>query len=169
MPATVSRGPLVVTIDEEGVTRVRDRFVVSAPLAGRVLRIELEPGDAVKRGDVVARVRAEPPSLLDARTRAEAEAAIESAKASLGRAQAEAQRSRTALAQAERELTRARELAKSGLNTPQIVETREAEVRTAEEALKAAEFAVRAALSELQRAQARLAPRVPTSPAVSSR
>ena len=40
-----SRGPLVVTVDEEGVTRVRDRFVVSAPLAGRVLRIELEPGD----------------------------------------------------------------------------------------------------------------------------
>ena len=40
-----SRGPLVVTVDEEGVTRVRDRFVVSAPLSGRVLRIELEPGD----------------------------------------------------------------------------------------------------------------------------
>src|SRR5688572_5927269 len=63
----VSRGALVVTIDEEGVTRVRDRFVVSAPVSGRVLRIELNPGDRVRRGEVVARVRAEPPSLLDAR------------------------------------------------------------------------------------------------------
>ncbi|MYF04262.1 MAG: RND transporter, partial [Holophagales bacterium] len=45
--AQVTRGPLEVTIDEEGETRVRDRFVISAPLAGRVLRIELEPGDAV--------------------------------------------------------------------------------------------------------------------------
>ena len=48
--ATVSRGPLMLTIDEEGQTRVRDRYVVSAPVYGRVLRIELEPGDRVKRG-----------------------------------------------------------------------------------------------------------------------
>src|SRR5262245_46614745 len=68
--ATVTRGPLAVTVDEEGVTRVRDRFVVSSPVGGRVLRIELEPGDAVTRGQVVARVRAEAAPLLDDRTRA---------------------------------------------------------------------------------------------------
>jgi HlyD family secretion protein len=158
---TVARGPLVATIDEEGVTRVRDRFVVSAPVAGRVLRIELEPGDTVKRGDVVARVRAETPALLDARTRAEAQAAIESARATLGRAQAEAQRARTTLALAERELARACQLAKSGLSTSQAVEAREAEMREADEALNAANFAVRAAASELQRAEARLAPTPP--------
>src|SRR6187401_968631 len=72
----VSRGPLLVTVDEEGMTRVRDRFVVSSPVAGRVLRIELEPGDCVTRGRVVARVRAEAPPLLDARTRTEAEAVV---------------------------------------------------------------------------------------------
>src|SRR5678809_1303700 len=55
--ARVSRGPLVVTIDEEGRTRVRDRFIVTAPVTGRVLRIELEPGDRVARGDVVARLQ----------------------------------------------------------------------------------------------------------------
>ena len=76
----VSRGPLVVTVDEEGVTRVRDRFVVSAPYAGRVLRIELEPGDPCEARPVVARVRAEAPPLLDARTRAEAEAGVASAR-----------------------------------------------------------------------------------------
>jgi HlyD family secretion protein len=140
---------------------VRDRFVVSAPLSGRVLRIELEPGDKVKRGDVVARVRAEASPLLDARTRAEAEAAVESARAVLGRAQAESERTRTALAQVERELARVRELSKSGLSTAQAVETREAEMRVAQEALNAARFAVQAASSELQRAQARLAPNAP--------
>jgi HlyD family secretion protein len=163
---SVSRGPLVMTVDEEGVTRVRDRFVISAPVSGRVLRIELEPGDRVKRGDVVARVRAEAPPLLDARTRAEAEAAADSARATLGRAQAEAQRARTALAQAERELARARELAKDGLSTPQVVDAREADARAAEEAVNAAVFAIRAAQSELQRAQARL---TPTAPDVSGR
>ena len=116
--AVVARGPLVVTIDEEGRTRVRHRFVVSAPVTGRVLRIELEPGDTVKRGDVVARVRAETPALLDTRSRAEAQAAVESARNTQGRARAEEQRARTTLAQAERELARARELAKSGLTTP---------------------------------------------------
>jgi HlyD family secretion protein len=159
--AAVSRGPIAVTVDEEGVTRVRDRFVVSAPLAGRVLRIELEPGDSVKRGQAVARVRAEAPPLLDARTRAEAQAAVESLRATLGRSRAEEQRAKTALAQSQRELARARELAASGLSTPQVTDTREAEMRTAEEAVNAATFAVRAAASELQRAEARLAPSVP--------
>mgnify|MGYP007029185182 CR=1 FL=1 len=45
MPST--RGPLSVTVDDEGETRVRHRYVVSAPLSGRVLRLELEPGDPV--------------------------------------------------------------------------------------------------------------------------
>src|SRR5688572_397721 len=70
---TTSRGPLLVTVDEEGRTRVRDRFVVAAPVTGRSLRIELEPGDKVRKGQVVARLRPEASSLLDARSRAEAE------------------------------------------------------------------------------------------------
>ena len=109
--AAVARGPLVVTIDEEGMTRIRDRFVVSSPLSGRVLRIGLEPGDAVKRGQVVARVRAEAPSLLDARSRAEAQAAVESARAALGRVRADVERARATLTQARRELARVQELA----------------------------------------------------------
>jgi HlyD family secretion protein len=111
--AAVSTGPLVVTVDEEGVTRVRDRFVVSAPVSGRVLRIELEPGDCVKRGQVVARVRAEAPPLLDARTRTEAEAVVESARAALGRARAEEQRARATLEQARRDLPASGRLSKT--------------------------------------------------------
>jgi HlyD family secretion protein len=158
---TIARGPLVVTVDEEGTTRVRERFVVSSPVAGRVLRIELDPGDVVKRGEVVARVRAEAPPLLDQRARAEGQAAIESARAALGRARAEEQRARASLAQLQRELTRVRELAQNRVVSAQELEAREAEAKVAEESVNAAVFAVQAATSELQRALARLAPSSP--------
>jgi HlyD family secretion protein len=154
----ISRGPLVVTVQEEGMTRVRDRFVVSAPLAGRVLRIELEPGDRVSRGAVVARMRPEAPSLLDARSRAEAAAAVDSARAALGRARAEEQRARAALEQADREAGRVQALAQKGLATRQEADVRAADAQVARESANAAVFAVRAASSELLRAEARLAP-----------
>jgi HlyD family secretion protein len=154
----VRRGPLVVTIDGEGQTRVRERYLLSAPVAGRVMRIDLEPGDEVTRGQVVARVRPEPPALLDARTRAEAQAGVESARAQLGRARAEAQRTRALLAQIEREVTRLRQLAGSRVVAPQELEVKEAECRAAEDAARAAEFAAAAAQSEVQRAEVRVTP-----------
>jgi HlyD family secretion protein len=156
--ATVTRGPLVVTVDEEGVTRVRERFVVSSPVAGRVLRIELEPGAAVKRGQPVAVIRAEVAPLLDERARAEAEAAVESARATLGRARAEEERARAAVAQLHRDLARVRELAKSRVVSPQELDAKEAESKVAEESINAATFAAHAATFDLQRAQARLMP-----------
>jgi len=161
--AAVSRGPLVVTIDEEGRTRVRDRFVVTAPVTGRILRIELEPGDRVTRGAVIARVQPESPPLLDARTRAEAQAALESADASLGHARAEEQRARATHDQAQRELTRTRRLTAAGVTTPQDLDTREAEVVVAKEAVNAAAFSVRAASADVERARARLANSAPAS------
>ena len=73
--AEVTKGPLQVTVNEEGRTRVRDRYVVSAPLPGRMKRIELEPGDPVIAGKtVVAQFQPSDPALLDVRTRAELEA-----------------------------------------------------------------------------------------------
>jgi HlyD family secretion protein len=159
--AAVSTGPLVVTVDDEGQTRVRQRYVVSAPVTGRVLRIELEPGDVVKEGEVVARVRAETPPLLDARTRAEIEAAIESARAALGRVQAEEQRAKTTLAQAERELKRAQDLVRAGVAAPNDVDLRRDEARAAAETATAAAYTVKAAQSELERAEARLRPSQP--------
>jgi HlyD family secretion protein len=161
--AAVSRGPLVVTIDEEGRTRVRDRFVVTAPVTGRILRIELEPGDRVTRGEVIARVQPESPPLLDARTRAEAQAALESADASLGHARAEEQRVRATHDQAQRELARTRRLTAAGVTTTQDLDTREAEVVVTKEAVNAAAFAVRAASADVERARARLANSAPAS------
>jgi len=156
---TVSRGPMAVTIDEEGETRIRHRFVVSAPVSGRLERIDLEPGDPVVAGrTVVARVRAGAPPLLDARSRAEAEAARSAAEASLGRSKAEEQRARAELDLARRDLNRERELDKSGLTTRQAVDARETAMRNAEEVAKAATFAVATAASQLQQADARLRP-----------
>src|SRR4028118_2182937 len=73
--AKVERGPLRVTLDEEGETRVRERFVVSAPFPARVLRVELEPGEPVVAGEtVLATLRPGTPSLLNVRDRASLEA-----------------------------------------------------------------------------------------------
>ena len=155
--ARVARGPLVVTIEEQGRTRVRDRFRVAAPVAGRVLRIELEPGDRVTRGDVVARLRPGASPLLDARMQAEASAAIRSAEASLGRARADQQRARVALAHARRNLSRSRDLHASGVAPQADLEARDTHLSIAAEADTAAAFAVRAAAAEVERAKARLA------------
>ena len=80
--AAVTRGPMRVTVDEDGRTRIRERYVVSAPLAGRMTRIQLHPGDAVASGQtVVAAIEPTAPALLDARARAEAEARFSAATA----------------------------------------------------------------------------------------
>ena len=156
--ATIAPGTLVVTVDEEGVTRVRERFVVSAPVSGRVLRIELEPGDRVKRGQVVARVREEASPILDARARAEAEAVVESARAAHGRARAEEERAKATLDRTRRDLARVKSLDEDRIIAKQELETREADVKVAQATVNAAAFAVRAATSDLRRAEARLMP-----------
>jgi len=76
--AGVQRGRLQVTVDEEGHTRVRDRFVISAPIAGRVARLTLDAGDRVDQGTVVARMN---PLPLDRRAHAEATARLAAAEA----------------------------------------------------------------------------------------
>lgn len=162
--ATVARGPLQVTIDASGETRIHDRFTVSAPVMGRVGRITLEPGDLVERGvTVIAEMTPEDPPLLDARSAQEAEAAVSTARGLLGRAQADDATARTALRQAAAELERAQTLWTAGALTRQAYEARGTEHAAAEERVRAAEFAVAAAQAELERAQARLRRPVPTA------
>ena len=96
--AEVTRGLLAVTVDAEGRTRAREVYVVSAPVAGRLLRLDLDVGDPVAAGrTVVARLRPSEPTLLDRRTRRELEAELKAAEAALALADA-------ALAEAEAEL-----------------------------------------------------------------
>src|SRR5918993_2829862 len=96
--ATVARGPLEVTVEDEGRTRVRDRYVLSAPLPGRMRRIELEPGDPVVAGKtLVAQFEPADPALLDVRTRTELQARVRAAESALGGARADRERVRAEL------------------------------------------------------------------------
>jgi HlyD family secretion protein len=153
----VARGPLRVTIDEDGETRVRDRFVVSAPVAGRLNRIELEPGDAVTAGrTVLARITSADSPLIDPRTRSELTAAIEAANAAVGQARAVRARTVAELDRARTTLRRQQELMKAGAIASDNLESAETAVMTAEESLRAADFAVSRTEHERELAGARL-------------
>ena len=155
--ARVERGPMQVTIDEDGETRVRDRFVVSAPVSGRLARIELEPGDPVARGKtVLARLTPAESPLLDPRTRGELNAAVEAARAAVGQAQAERGRAVAAVARARSTLVRQQELMKAGAIASDDLEAAQTSLRTAEEAQRAADFAATRMEYELQLERARL-------------
>jgi HlyD family secretion protein len=155
--ATATMGPMQVSIDEDGETRVRQRFVISAPVAGRVDRIELEPGDPVTREKtVVARMAPVSSSLLDPRTRAELNAAVEAARAAVGQAQAERERATAALERVRSSEARQRALFEGGAIPRDTLEAAQTEVQTAEEAARAAGFAVQGAEYQLQQARARL-------------
>lgn len=86
----VKRGAMMVTVDEEARTQVRDPYVVSTPIAGRLMRVTLEPGDFVEKGKtVVARMLSTNPAALDIRTREQANAAIAASEAALRVAEAD--------------------------------------------------------------------------------
>ena len=165
--AKVEQGPMQVTLDEDGETRIRDKFVVSAPVAGRLQRIELEPGDSVVRGKtVVARLATADAPLLDPRTRGELAAGAEAARAAVGQARAELERATTELARARTTLQRQQELMKAGAIAADNLDAAETAVATAQEARKAAEFAVSRSEYELQLARARLQAPAPAGRAV---
>jgi HlyD family secretion protein len=135
--ARAVRGPLQVTIDEEGETRVRERFAVSAPVAGRLRRIELEPGDPVVRNKtVLAAFTPVQPTLLDARTQSELTAAVEAARAAVGQARADRERAQAALDRVRSLLRRQEGLAEAGAISRDELEATQTASRTAEEALR---------------------------------
>src|SRR6185503_11196312 len=145
------RGPMQVTVDEDGETRVRDRFLVTAPVAGRVQRIEIEPGDLVVRGrTVLTRITPAESPLLDPRTRSELQAGVEAATAAVGQARAERQRASTAVERARSTLRRQQELMKAGAIAADALEAAETALASAEDGLRAAEFTERRTEYELQ-------------------
>ncbi|HEX6975378.1 MAG TPA: efflux RND transporter periplasmic adaptor subunit [Vicinamibacterales bacterium] len=155
--ARAERGSLQITVQEEGRTRVRDRYVVSAPLPGRMQRIELEPGDAVVAGKtVLAQFLPVDPALIDARTRAELEARVRAAESALGGARSDRDRIHSDLTFAQSELKRSRELIDQKVIAPRELEAAERSAQSLERALQSAEFAVRTAEYQLQIARASL-------------
>jgi HlyD family secretion protein len=155
--AAVTRGRLRVTVDEDGRTRIKERYDVSSPLAGRLLRINLDPGDPVSANDTnLAVIEPTDPTLLDARSRAEAEARVKAADAGQKRAQANLKRDNQALDLAKRDLARARQLVVGRSISVEAMEDIEHKERMAAEDVRASQFAVQIADFELEQAQAAL-------------
>jgi HlyD family secretion protein len=153
--AAVTSGPMTVTVDEDGETRVRDRFVISAPVSGRLQRIELEPGDTVAKGVVVRLAPVDAP-LLDSRTRAELQAAAAAAREAVGQARADRDRAIASLERAKASAARLSHLAEIGAVSREDHDTAQTTARTAAAASNAANFAVARAEQEQQLAAARL-------------
>jgi len=149
----VSRGPLKVTVEEEGRTRVKDRFVVSAPVAGFMRRIQFDVGDRVQKGQSLVELEPLKSNLLDPRSHAAAQAAVSSAEASL---KVEEERARAAAADAEyarTNLERIRKLYEGGYVAKDALEQAETGAKRAGANLLSAEAAVKVARFELERAQ----------------
>jgi HlyD family secretion protein len=112
--ATVARLDFERTVDEEGRTQVMDRFVVAAPLAGRLARIAWREGDVVAAGAVLALIGPTPAPLLDERTQAELQGRVQAADAAAARADAALAGAQVRLRQAEDERSRSETLARQG-------------------------------------------------------
>jgi HlyD family secretion protein len=154
--AVLARGPMRVTIDEDGKTRVTDRYLVSAPLAGTIGRMALHPGDAVEQGGLIATIEATEPPLLDAQTRAEAEARLKAAEAAKRQASATVNRAKAAADFARNERDRTAGLVNKGSYAQRNLDLAELDLKTREQELASAGFGVRVAQYEVEMARATL-------------
>ncbi len=153
----VSRGPLMVAISEEAKTRVREEYVVSAPVSGRLLRVDVEPGDAVYQGEtVIARLTPTRPAVLDVRTEEQARAAVGAAEAAIVLARAEERRASADADYARLEADRARSLLEKSAISQVTFDRAERARRVADAALETAQAAVAMRIAELEHARAML-------------
>jgi HlyD family secretion protein len=151
--AEARRAPLSMTVDDEGETRAHDRFVIAAPVAGRIERIELHDGDAVKSGQLVALIH---PLPLDVREVRELKARVQTAEALSREAEQQARHQQSDYEQARRERERVERLAKAGIISVQSLEqARNAETTAANDA-EAARAKAQAAVSDVKVATAGL-------------
>jgi HlyD family secretion protein len=163
--APVTRGPLQVAVEDDGMTRIKDRYVVSAPLGGQLLRIRPEAGDVVEDGQYpvnssafqnLATIQPTAPELLDDRARAQAQARVKGANAALERADAELAEAREADEYARKELERIRRLVATGRSlSEEEYDRARHQARVAAHELNVARFAKR--VSEFEREQAKAA------------
>ena len=152
--APVTQGPFETTIDEDGKTRLTDRYVVSAPLAGQLARITLREGDAVTADMPLAQLSAVLPAMLDERTRRELRARVEGAQDNVLRASSRIARAQVSLDQAKNEGRRSEQLAQQGFIAPIKVETDRLTTVGAQRELEAAAAERRMATHELEQTQA---------------
>ena len=151
--ATVTRGRFVAAIEEDGRTRVRDRYTISSPLAGRLLRLQLKAGDAVEADQVVATIVPSLPELLDPRTRSEAQERLGAAEAAVAETAAQIERLTRVRENADADLQRATTLRQSGTVTAQQLERAQLAAHVAERELRAAEWRNHAAQHAVEQAR----------------
>lgn len=145
--ARATKGPLRVTVDEEGEARAHDRFVIAAPIAGRLTRLDLHDGDPVSPGQVVAVIN---PLPIDQREFAEITARVQSAEALKRSADEAVEHARAVHQQTERDLRRAEDLVERGVVSRQFFEQAGNAESIARNELAAAKFKADAAASEVK-------------------
>lgn len=154
--AEITRGRFEQTIDEDGKTRVRERYTVSAPLVGTLQRIPLKAGDAVRQNDLLAVIAPAAPALLDARIERELEERAGATEAGLARARTTVARTDAALSQSQADLERTRKLAEKGFVSSTQLERDQLTVNLNTRELEAARFEEHAAQHQLEQARAAL-------------
>ncbi len=160
--APVIQGPLVVTVDEEGMTRVKHRYVITAPVAGQLRRIDWKAGAAVEAGQtVLAMLETTGADFLDSRSQAQAEARVRAAAAARAAARAQRDRAEAGAKLFAADLARAKVLREQSVLSAQEFERVQMQAETSAQELRAAEFAQQVADFELQQAQALLSRGLP--------
>ena len=153
----VGRGPLLVTVNDEGQTRVHDVYVLSAPVAGHMRRVDLHPGDAVVALEtVVAEIEPIDPAFLDPRSEAQAQAEIRAAESAEALARAELEQAKAELDFARREHERAARLIDDGTIAERDLDDAERNFRTSRAAVATAAAALDMRIFGLERARAAL-------------
>ncbi|HEX7645492.1 MAG TPA: efflux RND transporter periplasmic adaptor subunit [Burkholderiaceae bacterium] len=152
--ARVEQGPMQVTVDNQGRVRMHDVYVVAAPVAGALQRVELHEGDPVRKGQLVASLR---PLPMDARQKQEAAARLEAAKALAREAELGTQKAYTDLQLATSEQARVEQLIKGNFISPQAADKTRAGEAAARALWNAAKSRERAAFADVKAAEAALA------------
>jgi HlyD family secretion protein len=155
--AAVTKGRFVATVDEDGKTRIRERYIVAAPLPGRLTRVRFKAGDPVEAREIIASIVPAPAPFLDLRSRREAEERLGAAEAARERTEAMVERAQAQAAQAQADLDRVRTLAQRGVAAAQALEHAETSKRVAERDWRAAAFEDDAAAHAVDEAKALLA------------
>lgn len=153
---TVERGPMQVTVEATGKTRVRDRYVVAAPVGGQLHRIELRAGDPVPESKQVASITPISPPLLDARTRAEAQSRVLVAEAARAEAASVVERAKIARDHANRELERVRRLVEGSALADEALDNAQFAATSASRELVSAELALESARRSVEAARSTL-------------
>ena len=171
-PVTVeeaARDSLRVTVEEEGQTQLRERYVVSAPTTGYLKRVPGEAGDRVAQEEVLARLATLPSKVLDASAYQAAEAQVQAARAAVQRAKEERTGMKAAFQYAKEEHRRLQRLHAQGTASQQQLDQAEVEFKQARAQHRAATEAVAQATGELAAARSRLAREAPSPNALPAR